>query len=528
MDEQRLKWRSIGSEPVSPENPSGESARYDPEFERLQVEMRKLENLSGEAVDWKQVASLSEEILEKKSKDLLVGGYLVLGLLVTEGFSGLSNGLACIEGLISDHWPSLYPAANRMRARINALNWLSEKAGTIISRIEPSQSDGEMLGVCGDQVKTLESLIQEKLGPEAPRLTDLHRPIQEYLNRISAGKSDASEDASEQQAKIEARPTPVTPAPATKLETSEDAKRALKDSFSTLKRIGSFMRSQDPTKPLSYRLNRFLAWCEIDALPPAENGRSRIPAPPNQLRDRLQGLTEQSAWKELAGQVEARVAEFPFWLDLHRMSETALAELGQEYAGARQAVRSEVATLLGRLPDLVAFEFADGTPFANESTRMWISKQIFQAKDTEPAEVVIPEYETGSLDELRRKSRQLLQEGKLKEALSLVQDAKISAPSQRQRFSIQLELVNLCIEAGQIKAALAHLEMLEDQITRFSLEVWEPQLASKALQAYWHVLNKALRESKQPTPDLSRLMETVYSRLCKLDVLAGLSAAKQK
>ena len=528
MSEERATWRAIGSNPVSTETPSGESIRYDPEFEQLQVEMQKLENLSGESVDWKKVTALSESILRNKSKDLLVGSYLILGLLETEGLSGLSNGLTCLEGLISDHWPSLFPAAKRIRARINALNWLSEKAGAVISRTEPDQSDGEMLGACSERVNTLETLLQEKLGPENQGLTDLYRPIQEQLNRLSAGKSPPAEDEVEQKPPADPKPVPAATAPVNKFETTEDAKRALKESFSILKRIGSFTRSQDLTKPLPFRLVRFLAWCEIDTLPPAENRKSRIPAPPKPLRDRFHTLIEQSSWNELVSQVEGKVAEFPFWLNLHRMSEMGLAELGPDHTKARQAVKLEVATLLSRLPELIDFQFSDGTPFADESTQKWISSQILPTSDAESEKAAPSGNEDDSLDEMRKQSRQLLGEGKLKAALGLAQEAIRAAATQRHKFFIQLELVNLCIESGQIRAALVHLEMLDDQVKQFSLDIWEPQVATQVLQIYRDTLNRALRESKQPAPELSRLADSVYGRLCRLDVLAGLNATKRK
>ncbi len=526
MSEEKSKWRAIGSDPISAEAPSGESVRYDPEFEQLQAEMQKLENLSGESVDWKKVTALSEAILKNKSKDLLVCGYLVLGLLETEGLSGLSNGLTCLEGLIADHWSSLFPTAKRMRARINALNWISEKTGAVISRTEPDQV--EMLSACNERVETLEALLQEKLGPEDQGLTDLHRPIREQLSRISAVMTQPAEVAAEQRATVESRPVAIaTAAPLDKLETDEDVKRAMKDSFSALKKIGSFTRNKDLTKPLPFRLIRFITWCEIDSPPAAENGKSRVPPPPKQLRDRFQTLMQQSSWKELVSQVEARVAEFPFWLDLHRMSETGLSGLGSDYMKARQAVKSEVTAVLERLPDLVDFQFSDGTPFADESTQEWISSQILPASDAESGKTPTPDNDTDSLDEIRQQSRQLLGEGKLNAALGFVQEAAKSCPAQRRKFLIHLELINLCIESGQIKAALAHLETLDDQVRRFSLDIWEPQLASQVLQLYWHTLNKALRESKKPAPELSQLADSVYGRLCRLDVLAGLDTTKR-
>jgi type VI secretion system protein VasJ len=533
LSEEKSKWQAIGSAPISSEAPSGNSIRYDPEFEQLQTEMQKLENLSGDPVDWKKVVTLSGSILQKKSKDLLVGSYLILALLETEGIQGLSKGLACLEGIISEHWLSLFPVEKRMRARINALNWLSERTGAAISRIPPAQENAESLGACEEQVKSLEVLLKGKIGPESPELAELYRAIQEQLNRLSTARSDASGSGLEEKAKIEAKPASAATGLATKLDTKEDAKRALKESLGTLKRVISFTRSQDPTNPFSYRLIRAITWCEIDNPPPAANGKSRLPSPPNQLRERLQALAEQAAWKELVSQAESRVAEFPFWFDLHRMSETALAALGADYVHARQALKSEVATLLLRLPVLMELEFSDGTPFANEATQKWVSTYILPTDDIKSQDDVKSEVagtaegEIGLLDEVRTKSRQFLQEGKLKDGLSVVQDALRSASTQRQRFFIQLELVNLCIEADQVKAALANLEMLDEQIARFSLDTWEPQLASQVLQVYLHTLNRALRESKQPAPELSRIADSVYGRLCRLDILAGLNTAKR-
>ncbi len=532
MSEERANWRAIGSEPISTENPSGESARYEPEFERLEAEMQKMESLAGDAVDWKKVVSLSREILKNKSKDLLVGSYLALGLLETEGCNGLSNGLACIEGLVSDHWPSLFPAAKRMRARINALNWLSEKAGASLARSEANRENAQGLSDCEELTQSLEALLNEKADPGEPVFRDLERTIQEQLSQLTPAGGDAVATEAKPAGKTAAVPAPLTAVPATppvsKVESTEDAKRLLKDAFGSLKKVASFTRGQDLTRPLSYRLIRFLTWSEIDALPPAESGKSRIPPPPQQLRERFQTLSEESAWEELIIQAESKVAEFPFWLDLHRISETALTKLGSEYSKAGNALKSEVSTLLDRLPDLIEIEFSDGTPFADDSTRNWISTRIFPKNESKKTDPAPSDNEKDSLAEIWSKSRQLLLEGDTKAALSLVQEATRSAATERQKFLAQLELANICLETGHTKAALAHFEMIDERIKRFSLDIWEPDLASKVLEIYWHTLKRNLRESKQAGPELTQLADSVYSRLCRLDVLAGLDATKGK
>ncbi|MDC4206323.1 MAG: type VI secretion system ImpA family N-terminal domain-containing protein [Candidatus Manganitrophus sp.] len=129
MSDEIAEWVGIGSTPIRSDAPSGDSAKYDPLFEKLQAEIGKLEALSGGPVQWKEVIGSGREILEKKSKDLLVASYVSVGLLEQRGYAGLLAGLSCMEGMVEAFWETLYPETKRMRARINALIWLSEKGG---------------------------------------------------------------------------------------------------------------------------------------------------------------------------------------------------------------------------------------------------------------------------------------------------------------------------------------------------------------------------------------------------------------
>jgi type VI secretion system protein VasJ len=85
-----------------------------------------------------------------------------------------------------------------------------------------------------------------------------------------------------------------------------------------------------------------------------------------------------------------------------------------------------------------------------------------------------------------------------------------------------MELATLCFEAGQLKPALACLEVLDEQIRRFSLEKWEPNLCVEVFRLYWEALNKLAQTSRQLLPEVVRQADVVYNRLCNLDVVAGL------
>jgi type VI secretion system protein VasJ len=196
--------------------------------------------------------------------------------------------------------------------------------------------------------------------------------------------------------------------------------------------------------------------------------------------------------------------------------------LGKDYAGARTAVRAEVISLLTRLPDLPGLQFSDGTPFADDSTRRWISTELLPAKTDTAVTAPVSGTDSDSLARLRESSRQLMSEGKQAEAIRLVEDAIKTSSSERAKFLSHVELAVLCIEAGQLKPALARLEILDEQIRRFSLETWEPSLCIEVLRLYWETLNKLAQTSRQVSPEVIRQADVIYNRLCNLDVLAGL------
>lgn len=507
------EWREIGTRPITAEAPAGVSARYDPDFESLAAQIQKLEGVAREPVDWPKVVSLSRGILEHKSKDVLVCSYATLGLLQVEGLSGLTKGLACMEAMVSGFWPELFPELKRVKARTNALNWLALKAGEAISP-KNVKADDALSAECEAQIKSLAAVVQEKVPADPPDWTDLLRPLQELATQTQVAK--------EAQSQREAAKSVVVAAPAAQPETTEDATRFISTTIGSLTRALAISRAADPAAAMPYLLSRALAWSEIDTLPPATEGKTLIPPPPDHVKNRFQDLAADSNWKELLDDAEDRLTEFPMWLDLQRMSDQALGGLGKKYFAARNAVRGETIALLTRLPELPGLQFSDGTPFADGATQRWISTELVPSK----TEAAAPSPATGAdaeaLTALRENSRKLLADGKQADAIRMVQDAVKTASSERNKFLLQLELAVLCFEAGQLKPALACLEFLDEQIRKFSLEKWEPNLCVEVFRLYWEALNKLAQTSRQLLPEVVRQADVVYSRLCNLDVVAGL------
>jgi type VI secretion system protein ImpA len=126
--------------PIPGENPSGESLRYAPVFDKIKEARRADDDApQGEwqferkTADYALVIKLAGETLATKSKDLQLAAWLTEAILRKEGFQGLKAGLELIKGLIDNFWDTLYPELDDGDAEMRAapLEWLG-------TRMEPA------------------------------------------------------------------------------------------------------------------------------------------------------------------------------------------------------------------------------------------------------------------------------------------------------------------------------------------------------------------------------------------------------
>ncbi|HET6371578.1 MAG TPA: type VI secretion system protein TssA [Nitrospiria bacterium] len=517
------QWSAIGGKPIRADAPAGDSARYDPAYEKIQAEIAKMDGLSGAAISWKDTVSLAREILEGKSKDLLVASYLCLGLFEEKGYPGLLAGLVCIEGMVGAFWETLYPEAKRMRGRINAIYWLAEKGGAAVERKGPSPREGEVIRACAGKIEAVEKLLDERLGSDSPGLGDLRRAVDQRLRE--AESEEARTAPASQSTTAEAAPsqetTTAVPSISTEIGSREDADKVLEGAVDLLRKAAAYVRGAEPEAPWTYRMVRDLTWASLEAAPPSDGGETRVPPPPAHLAEQFQMLSEKASWKELLEHAESLVQEFPFWLDPHRQSALALTRLGPDFAAAKDAVCTEVRTLVQRLPALLECKFSDGTPFAAIETRNWIEREVgLSGNGASPSAPASAEGDR--VAEARQKSDQLLAGGKVKEAIALYHGMIAEAPASRDRFVLRLEFAKLAMQSGYPRLALPQLDALDREIDHYALEEWDPPLTLEVLRVYWSVLKRLKEEAQEGTPEWDRKAEAVRARITRLDPMLAL------
>jgi type VI secretion system protein VasJ len=522
--EHAMKLKEIGALPISPENPAGVDAHYEPEFEQLQEEIDKLSIVTAgqPGIDWKRVTQLAFTILSEKSKDLLVASYLAIGLVKTHQFEGLSVGATVLKDLVDNFWDPMFPPKKRMRGRLNAISWWQEQLAAFLSSFEPDPLPADSVDNVRKTLKALDESLSEKTEGNAPSL----RELQNYIERLPIQGAAAAEQAAAspppekpeppftpplQTAQTpsvapSAPPPPQAPTIPVDAGSAEEAAKLLKTGLEQFRDIADFTRKVDPGNPASYRLLRLAAWMPVNALPPVQDGNTLISAPDLMVKTNIESLFSGRNYLAASHACEENLPQYRFWLDLNRLAAQALEKMGVAYNDARDAICAETVLLVQRLTGLENLTFSDGTPFADAQTKSWLKTLGFGAgggQDTAAcsgAEAAV----AGALSKAQTQQR----EQKLSEAVKPLQDGLSSAGSGKDKLLWRTALARFFLFSGKPELAEPFIEQLLADLDNYRIEEWDPALALHALTTAHDVLDaRQTPEGKTKSKDaLTRIM----------------------
>ncbi len=525
----------LGTEPISPDAVSGVAVRYDPDFEKLQTEISKLESMDAVAVNWSEVVDLGADILAKKSKDLLVACYVCHGLYEKNSYSGLSEGLGILVGLVDTFWESLFPELKRKRARAAAIEWMVGRLGIQLLRQKPMSSEQGAITKCKALLEQLEDALTEKLGDNDIPWGELSRPLRDYDAELS--REEVRQQKTEQkkvevavkaQEKESAQLVPASIPPPTKLSVPQeisserDATTLLRDCRSMLGKLGVYKLNTSRTDPLPYRLLRMAAWMTVE-LPQTQNGTTQVHHIPAERLTYLVGLFEKGEDEQVVMEVEGGLVNAPFWLDAHRLTASALERLG--YREAQQAVIADLAAFLQRFPTIHDCKFVGGVPFADELTRQWIDSEVLEGGVLDVGAIMTSsDRELGEstlLSDAFETAKKLASKGNFREAFEEFRKGDKQTSSRREQFQWNLHLARFCQEIGYENVAISQLEYLDDEVSHYHLEEWEPSLSLQVALLLVGCYKKT-SVADELSKDRALRKARVLSRISRLDPTVAL------
>ncbi len=486
--------------PIQGDNPLGQNINYDPDFDALKSEIGKL----GE-IDYDSVETTAVSLLRDKSKDLRVLSFLSFGYLRNENWEALADVFDGMAQLADQNYDGLYP--ERDRAKQNAVKWLSEaRYLDMVTAKAPTETDHMHIVRLREALGKLKPLLEAKFPEGSPFPAGLYTAAQKW------------ESATKPKPKAEPGAGAASGQPGAGVQEPMDTPQQAQ---AIGRKAALFLIEKEPEKPMGYRLLRALRWDLVEKAPPATGTQTQLAGPPAEQRAFFQGLIAKEDWPSALPAAEKAFASKTnhFWLDIQRVSATACSKLGAKFAGVREAICVETALLLKRVPELADLNFSDGAPFCDASTKDWIAAEVSGVLGTGggasgagsgPAE--------SEFEEEKKEISKLVAGGKIEQALGYLHRQIRESASERDNFRRSIQLGNLLLSNKRSDIALAILESLDDKVTAYNLDNWDPQLVVEA----WTLLIHAYKVAKAGKPQNVQMtmqdkQNTILQKLSRTD-----------
>jgi type VI secretion system protein VasJ len=508
--------------PISSEAPGGVEPRETPQYEVVFAEVERLTSPSADRQpDWLKVETQSIELLKTVSKDFMVASWLSAAWVEKSGVEGLSAGLGLFSGLLNTYWDAGFPPVKRLRGRRNAVIWWTDRVTAWLNATTPAPLAIEAHSLLVERSQEIDRRLAE-VDSEAPSLNelvnlikrlDVIEPVAQPVTQ-DAG-TNASAPAQAQQAAVGSssmasavNPGAVIPSATvtgpqlgslSKVANLDDWVSALASVFGYLGDASQKLAELDPYNALAIGLNRFGARGALLSLPQAQGQATLIAPPPIAEMQSFETVCDAGNPQGVASFCEGRLSTYPFWLDLDRQSALAYGAMGPAAATMRSAVIDEVLAFVKRLPGVERLTFSDGTPFADEATKAWIT--TCQAER-------LGGGATDKFSEAKKQANESVGSGDSDAAVAALQDFLSNTRSGRDQFRARIALAELALGLKKDLDLQPLIDPLLDECERLNLMYWEPELALLA----WNLKLRAARAAAKQLEDTQDLEKIAASQ----------------
>lgn len=499
--EQAVQWQGW-LQPLSSEAPTGEDPGYDDDFQQMREEVNKLSGADAE-----RVVVLAEKLFTRRSKDLRVAGYYLWARVQLQGEAGLAAGLNLLAAMLTRYPVQVWP--QRPNSRRQALQWLTSAKVLDSLALHPELVKAEAERTVA-ALMWLQQALQAWPEEQRPVLDALYGALSARLVQSGGVQTLVPQHSAGRE------PAAHPSAPATAVI------RCGRDLLDNGRVLAAYLREQPQGWLAAHRLFKHLRWDTVHQAPPLDaKGNTRLAPPRGDARAQLKRLHLhlQQNWRELLEQAERQFAEGVnhFCLDLQWYLCQALVRLPDPHSQWADIVRHDLAMLLQRMPGLEVLCWNDGTPFADDTTREWISREVCgQKAQAWPQACVMPVG--GAEDILALEGEALAQADSQGVEVALAWlAARPGLSDGRQRWLLRLLMARVAEQYGKSELAIHLLGELQEHTRSLSLAAWEPDLAFENLARLLRLLRLKAQRSEADKPALAQRMEQLLAALVAID-----------
>lgn len=502
--EQAVRWQPW-LQPISADSLVGEDPGYNDDFQRMREEVNKLSGADAE-----RVAQLAQKLLTQTCKDLRVVTYYLWARLHKDGEVGLADGLSLLAALVERYAAEVLPA--RPNSRKMALEWLAGSKVLDSLSLYPEVVKSEV-------ERTVAALAWLERGLDAwpqdqrPALGALYGALSDRLAQSGGVDALVPQNSASHESNAETLAPNVT------------AIKSGRDLLDSGRVLAVYLREQPLGWLAAHRLMKSLRWDTVHQAPPQEaNGITRLAPPRGDYRAQLKRLYLQQSWTELLDQVERVYAEGVnhFWLDLHWYLYQALSKQPAPQDRWADIVKRDLGMFLERLPGLEVLCWNDGTPFADETTREWITQHVSGNRPQQwlPAPAAVPATADAEILSLEGEALAQADSDGVEHALAWLAarpGLQTSVQTGRQRWLLRLLMARVAEQYGKSNLAIHLLGELDATAQRQALAEWEPELNFEVKARLLKLLRLKAQRNDADKTTLARRMEALLAALVAID-----------
>lgn len=313
--------------PISEDAPTGEDLSFSIEFDRIQ-EFRRADDPTldqGEwqteikYADWTGVLRECSALLQTRTKDLRLAGWLAEASAQIDGYAGLAQGYRLMAGLCQQYWEQVHPHADDgdQEERIGNLSWLlsnslqwlrnvpivsapqgrfslndfeaahsrqgqhdtDHEGHPSLDQLEAARHDTppefyrQLLAAlpdCGQALSALQAAVDERLGLDGPsfsavreRIEHLQRTVQRFAREsgLLLDGEVAADDASTGSNSATYAEQEINSAAAARGPAGAPGTR--REALAQLRQVADFFRRTEPHSPVAYLAEKAARWGEM-------------------------------------------------------------------------------------------------------------------------------------------------------------------------------------------------------------------------------------------------------------------------